>query len=1178
MSTPFPLEAQSQLDRATDYYDPEKAGPRWYAGMGFNEDTAYTGPFFRALEGAGEGAAKGEALLAGNWHGFLSGVAGVAEAVHAPAAGAIRAVERTAADVKADADARVKALTPDPATTGSAVQTIHGLVSGAYRVGVGALAGGPVVGATFLGTTEGKSRYDQLREQGVDELTARRAALLEGTAAGAGAFLPAGYGTTLLTRLATGAAGNMGFGLVNRYADHAILDSAGYHEMADQQRALDATQMLTDGLLGAAFGGISHLHARVGEAARDAPGVEDAALTANLALRDRALAPGVPVDPAAANAHDAALRQATTDLLQGRPVDVSHTGVDRADFATRPMPDTAEPQAALLRALGETHVLDEERNLAALEEALGARLRGEKPAAPAVVAAAHEVAGEIPRAKDLTPEQRAIEDRFAQQISSDVAGAKTAYARLPDSDGGRILNTDTARELSADYVADRTQSKPVHEPASWLVKQLYADALAQPADANHDNRVLMMAGGTGAGKSTAVKSALGEDERRAQIIYDTNMNGLASAERKIEQAKGAGKAVDIVYVHRDPVESLTAGALKRAMGQEAKFGSGRTVPIDEHVATHVGANATIRELARRYANDPQVRILILDNSRGRGNVRVMPVEELPRLDYNLTREQVHEALEREYAAGRISAAVYRGFSGREPGSGPSPVPAAPAAAAAAHPGPTGGPPGAEPGRQPEPQRAGGRSDQLTHEVMTATGRRVTVQPKLAELSDLVTSDQAAYPKELQPRQRGARAALTEQVRSIAVNLNPELLGNAPEADRGAPIVGPENVVESGNGRAFALREVYANHPENAEAYRAFLERQGFDTKGLKQPVLVRERVTQMTDEERRAFTVEANQTSVAALSPVERAQADARLLEPAVLAQLRNGEIAQVQNAPFVRAFLSRLPEAERNALVNPDGSVSQEGVRRLQAAILAKAYGGAAESNAVLGRMLESTDNEMRATMGALLDAAPAGAKLREAIEEGKIGPEYDLSRALTQAVEATARVRESGQAFGEFLKQADFLTRRLPVVETLMRALYDKKGERMAPRAAVAERLMNYFDRALKQRLDQGTLFGDTPLPPERLLEVSGAKEAAEPMRPGADLFGLRTPQDKPVSPALRVAGDVLARSPNLELPDEAGETTRARAELMSTTDARQMTEERAPGALENVATCGAQRPEAA
>jgi hypothetical protein len=449
-----------------------------------------------------------------------------------------------------------------------------------------------------------------------------------------------------------------------------------------------------------------------------------------------------------------------------------------------------------------------------------------------------------------------------------------------------------------------------------------------------------------------------------------------------------------------------------------------------------------------------------------------------------------------------------------------------------------------------------------------------VRPRIVEARDLVTSDAEAYPPDLQPRQRGARVALSEQVRGIAKNLEPERLGASPEADRGAPITGPENVVESGNGRVMALRDVYANNPEKAAAYRAFLESQGHDLTGFKEPVLVRERVTPMTDAERRAFTVEANQAATAALSPVERAQTDARLLDAGAMSQLRNGEIATAANAPFVRSFLERIPEGERNALVNPDGTVSQEGVRRLQAAILAKAYGGAPESNATLGRMLESTDSDMRSALGALLDAAPAFAKLRQAIDEGKVGPEYDLSKALTQAIEQTAQLRGAGQALSEFLKQGDFLTKRVPAVDALMRALYDKKGERLAAREKIATRLMNYADQALKQRLDQGMLFADAPLRPEQLLEEP--KEVAAAMKPSSDMFGLRTPQGR--TGAVQVADQILARTPNLEIAGNDGETNRARAELMAADTDLQTAEQRAPGAFETAANCAGQRSEAA
>lgn len=1245
-SSPFPLEEQAQLDDAgtNGVWNPWQGEPKpgFFTGMGFDEDTAYLGPMYRALEAAGEGAAKGEELLGGMYHGLMEGEQAVGRAtgsqyLQQDAASGLdeaQAVER-------DAQMRVKAMTPDPATTGTAVQLLHGVVSGAYRVTAGALLGGPLGGAALLGGSEAVSRYNDLTQQGVSSTAAAESAAGTGVLQAAGALMPGGFGSSLISRLATGAGANVAAGVASRYLDHAVLDANGYHAMADQERVWDRTQLISDAILGAAFGGMTHLHARgealaaqqrMLEATRnlaDASGGTDAARVMEVAGADRRAAPGIPADPQAAAAHQAALEKATSDLLAGQPVSVADTGIDEAQMLARPEQPGAEVgRQVIADAFSRAGIGDAEGTLADLEAQLAARMRGESVQTPAPTVSEQGVtpgetgseraaagqtglsqvaaepteapsghtvtsiqAAEIPRAPegDLSPADRAIEARFAEQLAGDYPEMEARYAQLPDSEGGKVLNTDTARELSADYMADRTRSAAVHEPASWLIKRLYAEKLTQPPGPGEEPYVLFTGGGTGAGKSTAIKGALGDLGQRAQIVMDSNMNGLKSSITKIDQALAAGKDVRIVYVYRHPVESLVHGALTRAMHQEARFGSGRTVPIKEHLKTHLGSNEAIRQIAEHYEGNKHVDVTVLDNSRGKGNVRVIDLSNLPHLDYNEVREQAHQALQSEFEAGRISPAVYRGFAGHEPGE-----PAGPA-------GPSGelrvGRPtngesaglGAATRGQPEPQRPGGNTDQLTgapasagtHTVMTATGRRIEVAPKLAELSDLVTSDQEGYPSELQPRQRGARAALTEQVRGIARNLNPELLGNAPEADRGAPITGPGNVVESGNGRALALRQVYAEHPEKAAEYRAFLERQGYDTAGMKQPVLVRERVTPLEGAERRAFTVEANQTSVASLSPVERAQADARLLDASSLSQLRSGDVATAQNAPFVRGFLAQLPEGERNALVNPDGTISQEGVRRVQAAILAKAYGGAPESNVVLGRMLESTDNDMRSTLGALLDAAPAFARLRQAIEDGKIGAEYDLSKAITQAVEAVAHVREKGQALSEFLKQEDFLSRRPAVVDALMRALYDKRGERMAGRDAVATRLMDYADRAIKQRLDQGMLFGDPPVSPERLLEAREATDETPELKPGADMFGLRTPQGSPKASSKpsteSVARQVIERNPNMEIPDETGEPQRARAELMAADDGVEKVKQRAEPAVDAAATCFSQRPAA-
>lgn len=285
--------------------------------------------------------------------------------------------------------------------------------------------------------------------------------------------------------------------------------------------------------------------------------------------------------------------------------------------------------------------------------------------------------GESPAGQAFTPaptvDPAAITARFTAQLEN-YPQAVADYAANPHTEGGRILNTDTARELSPDYLADRTQSAAVHEPASAFIKQLYADKLSQPTPEGKASTVLFTAGGTGAGKSTGLK-LLGDAANTPEIVYDTNMNKYASAKQKVEQALDAGRNVNILYTYREPVEALTGGALKRAMGQEKEFGSGRTVPVEEHLATHLGAQAVVNRLAEEYHNDPRVQITAIDNSRGLGNAAVVPLKELPQLN---PKEDWHgrfsEALDQARQSGAISEAVYQGFKspvarGGEPATG-----------------------------------------------------------------------------------------------------------------------------------------------------------------------------------------------------------------------------------------------------------------------------------------------------------------------------------------------------------------------------------------------------------------------------------------------------------------------------------------------------------------------------
>jgi hypothetical protein len=331
------------------------------------------------------------------------------------------------------------------------------------------------------------------------------------------------------------------------------------------------------------------------------------------------------------------------------------------------------------------------------------------------------------------------------------------YAALEDSAGGTVLNTDTARELSPEYLADRTRSADVHEAASDTVKTIYERKLAAPTPEGFDRTVLFTAGGTGAGKTTAIRAMQGFDHP-PEIVYDTNMNTLSSALDKVESALAANRNVSILYVYRDPVEALTGGALPRAEGQAKRFGTGRTVPLTEHAKTHIGVRTVMEALAKRYKGNPRVSIQAFDNSRGRDQGQFSELADLPKVEQNGLHERLQAALEAEHQAGRVSDATRRGFEA----AGRDPQAVQPALVQST-------------GREPESQRAGQRPDELSGGLETPLAAAAKLAAATPDLSIVDGFDADGTPRfrpladAMAERQHGAREQQAGDAYAAAAN-------------------------------------------------------------------------------------------------------------------------------------------------------------------------------------------------------------------------------------------------------------------------------------------------------------------------------------------------------------------------------------------------------------------------
>lgn len=358
-------------------------------------------------------------------------------------------------------------------------------------------------------------------------------------------------------------------------------------------------------------------------------------------------------------------------------------------------------------------------------------------------------------------------------------------------------------------------------------------------------------------------------------------------------------------------------------------------------------------------------------------------------------------------------------------------------------------------------------------IIRPNGERLAVRPAVVDLSNLIVSHDAngavnpAYPAELQPRDRSS-AASRSFIAERAASLEPELLGITPTAQTGAPIVGPDGVVESGNGRVLMLARAYDRHPEAASKYRAFLG--AYSTEGKKFPVLVRVREGEVAD--RAAFAREANVSPTAGLSVTERAGADAKSLDAGLLSLWRGGDANAAANVPFVRAFAGRIvaPE-ERPGFVAADNRLSADGARRIEAALVARAWA----APDVVSSLYEEASPTSRAILGAMADTAPLAARLRAAIDEGRSPPEADVLAPILDAFRLVERARAAGQRVGEAVDQIDLERGAVPEpVRAAARLFFrDDALRQAAGREAVADRLTGVLGRSIDQAAG-GDLFG--------------------------------------------------------------------------------------------------------
>ena len=327
----------------------------------------------------------------------------------------------------------------------------------------------------------------------------------------------------------------------------------------------------------------------------------------------------------------------------------------------------------------------------------------------------------------------------------------------------------------------------------------------------------------------------------------------------------------------------------------------------------------------------------------------------------------------------------------------------------------------------------------------------------------------------------SRAASQMQVNHIAQNLEPELLGDSKEVGTGAPTLANDGrTIIGGNGRVMGLAQAYANG--NGEGYRQYLldnaEQFGLsrdEIARMNKPVLVRQ-LDESVDIAKAA--VASNEGGGLGMSALEQARADAdRLPDFGRFIADDSGELNTAANRGFIRDFVGAMPHTVRAQMVDADGRLSQDGVRRLRNALLYRAYG----NSPTLSRMVESTDQGARNLVNALVQAAPKIAQARDNIRAGAMH-DADIADEVVQAAEKLNQIREQGGSVADYLAQQGLFGEEMNAVSRELLAFFE---EHKRSGKAIATLLRNYYDALAAQgNPNQQDVFGEQAAPDKQQL----------------------------------------------------------------------------------------------
>jgi hypothetical protein len=385
---------------------------------------------------------------------------------------------------------------------------------------------------------------------------------------------------------------------------------------------------------------------------------------------------------------------------------------------------------------------------------------------------------------------------------------------------------------------------------------------------------------------------------------------------------------------------------------------------------------------------------------------------------------------------------------------------------------------------------------LSNEVSTPAGTRVQVEYQVVDMGSL-----RAASGELQPRDR-SRAASDEQIAKIAARLDPALLMPGPLSDRGAPLVGPDGIIESGNGRVQGLARAAERNPEAYAAYVQAIRDEGFDVPdGMTRPVLIARRTTDLDQAGRIQVIRESNTSAIGRMSATEQARFDADGMTQPVFDAYRPGKtLGSLENAGFIQRFMAGMTPEERAPLIQANGRLSADGLKRIASALFARAF----DAKDLLTLVAETESRAITRLVTMLENLAPDWAYFRSMVEAGYVRTEFDITAPLTEAVRIIANARAAARdgqsviaAVRDRLAQTDMFTPRDPMIEAIIDVFY--KGDRARGIETSEEILKRYAASAAAMgRADAADLADDAVSPVDVLRRAITDEEGGSPYAP--------------------------------------------------------------------------------